>query len=98
MDAVLEFLKAIAPYAFLLGITFFSIIALLRSNREGRSSASGMSGAFGVMDELFNPAAERSRTERDAQHERVVPMPGAGSPDDKDGEIVIEIKPPRNVD
>lgn len=98
MDAVVDVLKTIAPYAILLGITFFSITALLKSNREGRSSASGMSSAFGVMDELFNPAADRARTERDAQHERVVPMPSAGSPDDKDGEIVIEIRQPRNDD
>jgi hypothetical protein len=40
-------------------------------------------------------AAERARNEREAQNERVVPLPSAGSPDDKDGEITIHLKRPR---
>lgn len=95
MDAVISFIFAIAPFVILIAITVFAIVSMTRSNRKHGAASAGVSGAFGVMDELFNPAAERARNEREAQNERVIPLPSAGSPDDKDGEITIHLKQPR---
>jgi hypothetical protein len=95
VDAVAAFISTVAPFVILIVITIVATVSMMRSNRKHGAPSAGVSGAFGVMDELFNPAAERARNEREAQNERVVPLPSAGSPDDKDGEITIHLKRPR---
>ncbi len=95
MDAVTAFISTVAPFVILIVITIVATVSMMRSNRKHGAPSAGVSGAFGVMDELFNPAAERARNEREAQNERVVPLPSAGSPDDKDGEITIHLKQPK---
>jgi hypothetical protein len=98
VDTITALISTAAPFVILIAITVVATVSMMRSNRKQGAPSAGVSGAFGVMDELFNPAADRARNEREAQNERVVPLPSAGAPDAKDGEITIHLKqqkPPR---
>lgn len=58
------------------------------------SEASGLgvaSGAFGALDEIFNPAAVRAKEQLKADHERQVPMPSPGDDAWKTGTIVLKL-------
>ena len=80
-------------YLALVALTFLAIRSLLNPKNKRRSTGA-MSGAFGAIDAIYNPAAERTRMEKEAQKERVVPMPSAAGNDPRDGEIVISLKEP----
>jgi hypothetical protein len=51
-------------------------MGFLQRLRGGSRSSAG--AALGVFDEVFNPAAHRSRLELEHQHERVIATPSPG--------------------
>jgi hypothetical protein len=71
---------------FILG--FIVVIALLvgvpvmiRNNKLGRRTSSGLAGALGVVNELYQPSAKNSAVIVEEQNQAVKPMP---SPEDKE--------------
>jgi hypothetical protein len=56
-------------------------------------SAAGMNAMIGALEDVFNPAAARSRKELEEQHERVVPIPSPGDKLLATGKVVIPRKP-----
>lgn len=91
MRTLLSILAVVWPFAVVTVVIAAAIRSLMNPRNKPRSSA-GIAGAFGVLEDIYNPAAERTRLEREAQKERVVPMPSAGAPELRDGEMVIELK------
>lgn len=57
------------------------------------TSAGGLAGALGVLDDLVNPGAGRAREEMQGANEAVIPAPSPGDRLLRDGRIVIRRRP-----
>ena len=86
-------MENVVPYLVLLALAFFVARSMIKHPHKPQSSSMG--GVFGAFDEVFNPAAQRSRRELQANNEKVIPLPSAGPLDDSRGEITIHLPPPR---
>lgn len=56
------------------------------------NAAGALAGAFGAVDAVFNPAADRARELIDAQNEHVVQTPSAGDDLLRNGRLVIKVE------
>jgi hypothetical protein len=77
MSVVLPFLL-VASVCALLG---WGMVRLRKRVQRRRAGSSGMSGAMGVFDEIWHPAAHEPQIEIQQAYEREAPSPSA---DDKD--------------
>jgi hypothetical protein len=77
MSVLLPFLLV----AGVLTLTGWGMTRLRRRIQRRRAGSSGMSGAMGVFDEIWHPAAHEPQIEIQQAYEREAPSPSA---DDKD--------------
>jgi hypothetical protein len=82
-------MEAVLPYLILFAVAYGVARSLIKHPHKPRSS--GVAGAFGVIEDIYSPAAARSRAEREANNEKVVPMPSVGPLDETKGEITIQL-------
>jgi hypothetical protein len=64
-----------------------TVLAWLRKGLG--TSAGGVGGSLGVLDELFNPGAKRGREEMAREHEMALPAPTPGDRLLTEGRITI---------